>query len=180
MTDLSGLIAGVVLLLLLLALAIKGWLRSRELLEPALPTADEDGVSICPEEFVSRVFSRDDGNFVRKLGAFDIERLFQKERKKVALLWVRQTANMIRKLMAAHARAARQSRNLEFSTEISILSQFVISMAACAVLSLAVQVAGPPMVASLAQLAQRLSQRMAKVHEAFEAGALTKTTGGTA
>jgi hypothetical protein len=82
--------------------------------------------------------------------------------------------------MVAHARAARQSRNLEFLTEINILSQFVVSIAACAVLSLAVQVSGPPVVASLAQLAQKLLQRLANVHRAFEASALTKTTGGTA
>ena len=180
MMDLSGLIAGAVLLLLLIALAIKGWLHSRELQDPALPTADEDGASICPEEFVSRVFSRDDGDFVRKLGASDIERLFQKERRKVALLWVRQTSLMIRKLMAAHARAARQSQNLEFAMEISILAQFVVSMAACAALSFAIQIAGPSVVPSLAQFAQRLSRRMAKVHEAFEASAPTKTAGGTA
>ena len=180
MMDLAGLIAGVVLLLLLLAVAIKGWLNSRELLEPSLPAPEDDAVSICPEEFVSRVFSRDDCDFVRKLGASDIEQLFQKERKKLALLWVRQTSIMIRKLMAAHARAARQSKNLEFTAEMNILSQFVVSIAACAVLSLGIQIAGPPTVASLAQFAQRLSQRMAKVHEAFEAGALTKTTGGTA
>jgi hypothetical protein len=180
MMDPSGLIAGVVLLLLLMAVAIRGWRTSRELQEPTLATAEEDGASVCPEEFVFRVFSREDWDFVRKLKADDIERLFEKERKKVALVWVRQTSVMIRRLMREHASAARQSKNLEFSTEINILSQFLISMVACGMLSLAIQVAGPPFLGNLAQFAHGLSHRITKVRESFEAGALAKTAGGTA
>jgi hypothetical protein len=177
--ELSGLIAGVVLLLLLMALAIKGWLTSRQLQEPVLPT-DEEGPSLCPEEFVSRVFSPDDWEFVHGLKAGDIEALFQRERKNVALVWVRQTSAVIRKLMREHARAARQSKNLEFSTEVSILSQFVLSMVACGLLSIAIQVAGPLFLGGLARFAQKLSQRIVKVHEAFQAGTLANTADGAA
>ena len=180
MMDFSGLIAGVVLLLLLMALAIKGWLTSRQLQEPIFTANEEDRVSVCPEEFVSRVFSRDDWEFVRNEKATDIERLFERERKKVALLWVRQTSIMIRRLMREHARAARQSKNLEFSTEINILSQFLLSVVACGVLSFAIQLAGPPFLTSLAGFAQRLTHRIAKVQETFQPGALAKASGGTA
>jgi hypothetical protein len=180
MTDSSGLIVGVVLLLLLMALAIKGWVTSRQLQEPIPSNDEEEGASVCPQTFVSRVFSREDWEFVRKIDASDIERLFRRERKKVALVWVRQTSVIIRKLMREHARAARQSKDLEFSTELSILSQFLFLMFVCGTLSLAIQVAGPPALANLAYFAQGLLQRLANVHETFQAGALAKTASGAA
>ena len=180
MMDVSAVIAGVVLLLLLMALAIKGWLTSRELQEPALPSVAEDGPSLSPEEFVSRVFSRDDWEFVHGLKARDIETLFQRERKNVALVWVRQTSAVIRKLMREHASAARQSKNLEFSVEVSILSQFLLSIAACGILSIAIQLAGPLFVGGLAHFEQRLSERMVKLHEAFQSSALANTADRTA
>jgi hypothetical protein len=179
MMDLSGVIAAAVLLLLLMALAIKGWLTSRQLQEPALPSVAEDGPSLCPEEFVSRVFSRDDWEFVHGLKAGEIERLFQRERKNVALVWVRQTSAVIRKLMREHASAARQSKNLEFSVEVSILSQFLLSIAACGILSIAIQLGGPLFWGGLARFAQKLSQRIVKVHEAFQAGTLANTADGS-
>jgi hypothetical protein len=180
MMDPAGLIAGVVLLLLLLALAIKGWVASRQLQEPVLSSAEEEGASVCPQVLVSRVFSRDDWEFVRKLNARDLESLFRRERKTVALVWIRQTSGMIRKLMHEHARAARQSKNLEFSTEVNILSQFLLLMLICGTLALAIQVAGPPALANLAYFAHGLLQRLANVHETLRAGALANTASGAA
>jgi hypothetical protein len=172
MMDFSNLIAGVALLLLLMAAATKGWLASRRLQEPASATSEEDATEPCPEEFVRRVFSRADWEFVRGLEAGGIERLFEQERKKVALVWVRQISAMIGKVMREHARATRQSKNLEFSTEINIFAQFLMLMIVCGTLSIAVQIAGPLWLGGLAHFAQTLSQRVTKLQESFQAGAL--------
>ncbi len=180
MIELPSLVAGVVLLLLLMGLAVKGWLAARHLQEPSFTTSEEDGARPCPEVFVARVFSRGDWEFVHALRSDGIERLFERERKKVALVWVRQTSVMIRKAMREHAGAARQSKNLEFSTEINILAQFLILMVVCGVLSVAIRAAGPLFLGGLAHFAQRLSQRVAKVQESFQPAALAKTAGTTA
>ena len=167
----SSLIAGIALLLLLMAAATKGWLASRQL-GARSAASEEDTSEPCPEEFITRVFSRADWEFVRGLKAGGIERLFEQERKKVALVWVRQTSALIRKVIGEHARAARQSKNLEFSTEINIFAEFLMLMAVCGILSVAVQIAGPLWLGVLAHFAQTLSQRVTKLQESFQAGVL--------
>jgi hypothetical protein len=177
----SGLAAGVVLLLSLMAMATKGWLASRDVQKPALTNGDQDAAEPCPEEFVYRVFSRGDWEFVRGLKAGNIERLFEQERKKVALVWVRQTSATIGKVIHKHAEAARQSKNLEFSTEINILAQFLTLKVVCGILFIAIQTAGPVRLSGLARFAQRLSQRVMTSQESFQAGLLAKAGGaGTA
>jgi hypothetical protein len=171
MIEFASVIAGAVLLLLLLAAAIKGWLESRPLgTGPA--ASEEDATEPCPEELVNRVFSRADWEFVRGLKAGGIERLFQQERKKVALVWVRQTSAMVRTVMREHAQAARQSKNLNISTEINIFAQFLMLIGVCGILSVAIQIAGPLWLGGLAHFAQRLSQRVSKLQETFYAGVL--------
>jgi len=176
--ELLSIIIGIVLLLL--GLAIKGWLAARHLQETLPATGEATAAPPCPESFVSSVFSRDDWEFVRGLKADGIERLFRRERKKVALVWVRQTSMMIRKAMREHAEAARQSENLEFTTEVNILAQFLVLMVVCGILSVAIEAAGPLFLGGLARFAQRLSQRVAKVQESFQAVAPAKAANRTA
>jgi hypothetical protein len=176
MMEFSSLVAGALLLLILLVATLR-LLASRSLQEPPLARGEEDVTEPCPEEFVSRIFSRDDWEFVRGIKCGSIERLFSRERKRVALAWVRQTSAMIRRVMRGHAEAARQSRNLEVSVEISILTQYVALMAVCALLSLAIQIAGPLWLGGLAQFAQKLSLRVAKAQESFQAHSLAEAAG---
>jgi len=171
MIEFASVIAGAVLLLLLLAAAINGWLASRPLGRGSV-ASEEDASGPCPEELVDRVFSRADWEFVRGLKASGIERLFEQERKKVALVWVRQTSALIRKVIHKHAQAARHSKNLKFSTEITIFAQFLMLMAVWGTLSVAIQIAGPLWLGGLAHFAQRLSQRVRKLQETFQAGGL--------
>jgi hypothetical protein len=176
-----SLTGGAALLLLLLVVATKGWLASRNLSEPALARNEEDITEPCPEEFVSRIFSHADWDFVRGLRAGNIERLFQRERRCVALAWIRQTSAMIRRVMRWHVEAARQSKNLEVSVEIRIFAQYLVLVAVCRILSIAIQIAGPLWIGGLAHFAQRLSLRVTKLQESFQADALAEAAGpGTA
>ncbi len=171
MIEFASVIAGAVLLLLLAVAALRGWLASRPM--GAGPAAsEEDATEPCPEELVNRVFSRGDWEFVRGLKAGGVERLFEQERKKVALVWVCQTSAMVRKIMREHARAARQSKNLNISAEINIFAQFLMLMAVCGILSAAIQLVGPLWLGGLARFAQRLSQRVSKLQETFQADVL--------
>ena len=174
MIEFWSVIAGAVLLLLLTVVTLNGWLASRSL-QPQRAATEEDASEPCPAELVDRVFSRTDWDFVCGLKARGIARLFQQERKKVALAWVGQTSALIRRVINEHARAARQSKNLEIATEINIVTQFLVLMAVCGILSAAIQIAGPMSLGGLAHFAQQLSQRMSKVQETFQAGVLTNT-----
>ena len=167
-----SLIAGVALLLLLLVVATKGWLASRELGDALLARVEEDVTEPCPEEFVSRIFSQSDWDFVRGLRAASIERLFRRERRCVALAWVRQTSVMIRRVMRGHVEAARQSKDLEVSVEVRIFAQYLALIAVCGILSMAIQIAGPLWLGGLAHFAQRLSIRVARLQESFQANTL--------
>ena len=173
----ASLIAGAMLLLLLLAVVTKGWLAARQLQDVARASREEDAMEPCAQEVVSRIFSRADWEFVRGLKAGRIERLFVRERKRIALVWVRQTSAIIRRVMREHAEAARQSANLKFSTEINIQAQFLTLMAVCGTLAVAIQIAGPLWLGGLAQYAQRLSRQVIELQESFQAGSLAKAEG---
>jgi len=64
-----------------------------------------------------------------------MERLFEQERKKVALVWVRQTSALVREAIREHARAARQSKNLDFLGESTFWRNSDID-SSCRVLSM--------------------------------------------
>jgi hypothetical protein len=106
-----------------------------------------------------------------------MERLFEQERKKVALVWVRQTSALVRNSIREHARAARQSKNLDFLAEINILAQFLILILSCRILSIAIHIAGPVRLSALAQFAKRLSQQVDRLQESLHTGVLAGASG---
>ncbi len=163
----SSLIVGILLLLLLLAVAVKGWLALRETTDLAR-SDDESGQEACPPEFVSKIFSHDDWTYVRGMKSTGLEKLFRKERKSVALVWVRQTSSGIRRIMREHAAAARQSSNLEPATELKIFLQFAALLMTCGAMRAGIHVAGHLWVGGLARFAQNLVQQLAQAERAFE------------
>lgn len=162
----SILIVGV-LLLLLLAVARKGWLASRDALELS-GSDDEPGQEACPAEFMRHIFSPVDWSYVRAMKSKEIEKLFRKERRSVALVWVRQTSSTIRRIMREHAAAARQSSNLEPVTELKIFLQFAALLATCGAIRLGIDLAGPMRIGGLARYAHNLAQQVAEAEQAFE------------
>jgi hypothetical protein len=173
-TEVSLIIGGAVLVLVLLMLGKQGWLASQNLQAP-LESSDEEIKEGCPEEFVQRIFSRTDWDFVRSLKARNIERSYVRERKIVALVWVRQTLKLIGTVMRGHAEAARQSKNLEISMEFRILAQYLILMVVCWMLFMTIQIGGPLWVGRLAAYAQDLSLKIERLHESSQANAFVQT-----
>ena len=177
MIDFLGLIAGVLLVVILMAVATKGWMGSRQLPDVAFGPSEGEPAEPCPKEFVSRVFSRGDWEFVHGLKSHGMERLFEQERKKIALIWVRQTSALIRKAVREHADAARQSKSLDFLRELNILAQFLILILSCWIMSMAIHAAGPLRLGGLADFAQRLSQQVGRLQGSLEAGVLANANG---
>jgi len=164
------LLVGAVLLLLLLLVAVKGLLTARELEHAAeIPPDDEEVREILPEEFATRIFSRSDWEFVSNNKSIELDSLFLRERKAVALLWLRQTAGGIRRVMREHAEAARKSQDLQVTTELKLFIQYGQLLLACGLLFLAIRVAGPVSPGALAIYTARLSRQLSEAHQVLKA-----------
>jgi hypothetical protein len=163
----SGLIIGVLLLLLLLIVAVKGWLASRDT-TGLRGSEDESPQEACPAEFVRNIFAPADWMYVHGMKSPDIEKLFHKERRTVAIVWVRQTSAAIRHIMREHTALARQSSNLQPATELKIFLQFVALLTTCGAIRVGIDLAGPTRVGSLARYAQNLVQQIREAEQTFE------------
>jgi hypothetical protein len=127
----------------------------------------------CPAEYVSKIFSRDDWEFVAAMKSPSLERFFREERKSLALLWVQQTSADIRKIMRQHAELSRRSEDLDFVTEMKLFSRYAELRMICGILVLSIELAGPLWLRGLALHASKLSQRIGQAQEAFHAAADT-------
>jgi hypothetical protein len=171
----TALLLGIVLLLLLLLMAARGSMAAQELgSTPDLPLLEDDaGLDTCPAEFVGRIFSSDDWEFVSDTRSRQLQELFRRERKLVALAWVHQTSIAIRRIMREHTEATRQSHDLRFATETKLVLLYAELMLICGMLFLAIQAASPQRVRGLAVYAGALSGRLAQAQHDFK----TVTTG---
>jgi hypothetical protein len=160
----TALLIGSILLLLLFFVAARDAMGARELSSRSdVPLLDDDApLDPCPPEFVARIFSPDDWKFVSEIKSPQLERLFRRERKLVALAWVQQTSTAIRRVMREHTEAARQSHDLHFATETKLVLLYAELQLLCGMLFLAIQSAGPQRVRGLAVYAGTLSQRLAQ------------------
>ena len=159
-----------VAMLLLALLATRGSSVRRELSFRAdSPLYDEalGDLTLCPPEFAARIFSPADWTFVSGENSREIARLFQHERRVVALVWVHQTKTAIHRIMREHTRAARQSHDLHLATEAKLLAHYFQLVAICDFLILAIQSAGPARVGSVATYAAAMSQRFADAQHAL-------------
>ena len=169
----SALIAAAALMLLLIA-----WVRADKALRD-LPLGSEGWLSgpeegaeleACPPEFVSQIFSNCDVAYVERMNSPELERRFHHERNGVALLWVRETAAAVDRIVRSHAEASRRSRDIEFITEASIFFQYVQLRAACAFMFVGIGLAGAQKVRAVAFYADSLNQRIGQVAREFDAG----------
>ncbi|HXN94453.1 MAG TPA: hypothetical protein VN879_08115 [Candidatus Acidoferrales bacterium] len=170
----SALIGAVVLLVLILV-----WIRADSTsrhppsaLDAWLPD-EGDTVEVCPPEFVSQIFSGQDLAFISRLESPDLKRHFLRERNAVALLWVRQTAAAIHRIMRRHLEASRLSEDIEFAMEARIFLQYAQLRLICALLFLLIGLAGPQRLHGMALSADKLTQRIGNVLREFESGART-------
>lgn len=165
----GALLLGTILLFLLLFLAARGSLGAREWSRSDVPLLDDDtALDPCPPEIVARIFSSEDWEFVTATKSLQLEKLFRRERKRVALAWVHQTSTSIRRIMREHTQATRQSQDLHIATETKVVLLYAQLMFLCGALFLAIQSAGPQRVRGLAVYADTLSQRLADAQHALQ------------
>lgn len=163
------LICSLVLLLLALLETRGSSVRHELSFRTDLPLYNETtgDASLCPPEFAARIFSPVDWKFVSGEKSPDVIRLFQHERRVVALVWVHQTKDAIHRIMREHTRVTRQSQDLHLATEAGLVLHYVQLVTICDLLILAIRSTGPARVGSLATYAASLSQRFADAQHAL-------------
>jgi hypothetical protein len=122
----------------------------------------------CGPEFVSRIFSREDSGFIESIQAPHLKRFFRRERKFVALLWIRQNSLRIRDILHEHTALTRHSQDLHFLTELGIFARYVQLRILCGFLFVAITLAGPVWVRSSGLRADALFQNFAKIRESLK------------
>ena len=161
-----------------LGLLLFAWIRADQALrdwplrsEEWQSILEEDAeMEVCPPEFVSQVFSRSDVAYVERLNSPELERQFHHERNAVALLWVRQTAAAVHRIIRRHVEASRRSRDIELMTEARIFLHYAQLQAACALMFVGIGLAGAQKVRAVALYADGLTQRIGQVAREFHAG----------
>jgi hypothetical protein len=159
------------LLVFLTLLTIRGVAAARaaSLESGSLLPCDTTEIPACPRDFAARVFSAEDSQFVRATNSPQLAKLFQLERKQVALIWIQQTSAAIQRVMNEHKQIARLSHDIDFETEVKLLYLYSELMLLCGVLFVAVRYIGPVGVRRLAVYADAHSQRLAQVQQSFKA-----------
>jgi hypothetical protein len=171
MIDLSVFSALVAALLLFAVIFV--WLRrdltAMKLPAPmdSLPGESESDLDPCPLEFVSKIFCSDDLSFVSRMDSPYLQKLFQRERRAVALCWVQQTAATARGIVRGHLEASRRQQDLVFLTEMGILLRYVQIQSLCFVMSLSIRLAGLQRMRALAIYADGVALRLNEAHRAF-------------
>ncbi len=158
---------------MLVIFLIRFWKNSAptETATPYHAVLDLEESACCPEELVSRIFSREDADFVAQLNSKPLRAFFLSERKMVARQWVRDTAGSVRRIMREHVSIARSSQDLEIHTELKLYLEYGALEAACALLAVALELSGPVQVRRLSLQVYRLAENLSDAHSALKAAA---------
>lgn len=119
---------------------------------------------LLPDWFVGRLFSEEDWKFAHGQAA-ETGSLFDRQRKTVALSWLKQTQEHVARLMDFHLRTARQRPDLKPSAEIKITLEYVQFQLLCKLLSGMIRMAGPMRVRSVAGHAVNIAAHLGTISE---------------
>jgi len=166
----SALMVGLLLLVVLVVFALRQGSTARDIHASSEFPGDprhSGEFEVCPPELVARIFSREDWALILQTHSPSLERLFLQERKRIALLWVRQTSSDIRQVMQNHTEAAKQAADIHFRTELSLFLMYIELLLMCGTLLLLITAVGPPRLQRIASYVQELSRQISYAHEPF-------------
>lgn len=94
-------------------------------------------------EVVQRVFARQDLEYVLASTPEPVHRVFIDERRKVAMVWVRQVRRGVLSLRAFHLGQARHYSRVNLATEVQLAANFALLLMASRALEIALFFGGP-------------------------------------
>jgi hypothetical protein len=135
------LFVGLLFLVLLLLWALK--------INRTVSRSEEHG-DLAVEEFerpslilADRIFSSQDWDFVRREASYQVQREFQRERKRIALLCLQQTRRDAVRLMKFHRRTIRHNIEVSPNVEIRLAVNYLSFLFLCSVLQVLIRAIGP-------------------------------------
>jgi len=115
---------------------------------------------LLPQEMALRIFSQQDGDFIRLTGSPRLWRIYVRERRKVALQWAYRTSRETRQIMRNHRLRSRESENLNAAVEAKLFFRYVELRLLCGALIVLIRLFGPHVLVNLAAHAGALSYRI--------------------
>jgi hypothetical protein len=123
----------------------------------------------CPQ-LVRQIFSPEDSDFISKLHSQHLSRVYERERRAVALFWVQQVSREGSRIMREHRLASRRAEHLQPSVESILILHYVDLQLTCGCLMFLIWTFGPHPFASLARHAGRTSRFLALLLASVQAG----------
>lgn len=100
-------------------------------------------LNLLPVELVDRVFAQNDLDFVMSKSGRQVQELFRRERRKIALSWVAQLRHQILSLKEFHSGQSRLYAELNLRTELALALNFASLLALCRLMQVAFYFRGP-------------------------------------
>jgi len=110
-----------------------------------------------------RIFALDDWAFVSGQASRSVQRLFVKERKAIAIGWLRNTRNAVRKIMDFHRRTVRRNANVRPLAEVRLGINYVFFLLAYNVLYGVIWGIGPFRAQSMALQAASRAEEISRL-----------------
>lgn len=163
----SFVVLGSLVLVVLFILFRRGMVPARSIsnVPDARDTVNTLQSELLPDWFVERLFSKEDQIFAHGADSLDISRLFDSERRTVALSWLKQTQEYVAQLMDFHARLARQRPDLRPTAEFKLTLEYVQFYLVCKILAGTIRLVGPIRVRSLAVRAVEMATQLGSISE---------------
>ena len=124
-----------------------------------------------------RIFAQDDWDFVRRATP-SLEQAFLQERKKIALLWLKDTRVCVRRIFRFYRIAVRSSAALQFWTELRIAGSYFAFLFMVSSVQSLIYLRGPfysrGMIVSMFTTADRISRAAARTLAALDPSSVAR------
>lgn len=138
---------------------------SAQQLREARQTLDSLQFGLLPKDLVERIFAREDLEYVLSVAPPDVQSVFLRDRKDIALAWVRRVRGAVLDLMRFHRGHARLHARLSFSTESRLALNFAGLLTACRLLQIALYLRGPYAAPGMVRTAVAAAGRVCSISE---------------
>ena len=125
------------------ALRTRGSATGRKAFSGAQEALNGFELELPPRVLVERIFATEDLDFISRQTPPQIQRMFLRERRAIALSWLRETRRQAARLVDFHLRVVRRNVNLRPAAEIGLAFRYVLFLLESGVLGLLIQLGGP-------------------------------------
>jgi hypothetical protein len=171
----------VVIGLLLVGLLLLSLLRSRaaertqiESLE-TVETSPRLPVELPPRQLIERIFGPEDWNFVRDQQSPELQSMFLRQRRALALSWLDQIEASSASWMRTHRGVSRTSPEIETSVELRLVAEYLLFHCVCRLLGVAIWLHGPVAMINIVERVDAFLERLAARFEPEHAPVQSKS-----